>query len=138
MLSPAQLVISLAQSADPRVRFSLIPLFLRYPEFSAIVMEADRSLSGKEGRTALRFYYTAAVFLQRKHQDRIHRIMGKQPRLANLFSKELRFTPDKNPDRALARLAEQHHFLTGQFVNWLGTYEHAADVWLRQMELQKA
>ncbi len=138
LLAPANLIASLAQSANARVRFSLIPLFLRHPEFSADVEIADRSLSTQASQFVLRFYYTAAVFLQKKYRKRITQILGKQPRLPDLFSGKLGFSPDKKSDRALIQLAKQHQILSGQSVNWLGTYEHAADVWLRQMELQKA
>jgi hypothetical protein len=137
-LTPQQLITSLAQSTDPRVCFSLIPLFLRHPEYSANVLEAHKSLFSQESQITLKFYYTAAVFLQKKYRERIQRIMGKQKQLRDLFSKKLGIKPEKETDRALAQLAEKHLRITGQSVNWLGTYEHAADVWLRQMELQKA
>lgn len=138
MLTDTKLITSLAESSDPRVCFSLIPLFLRHPEYSAYILEANKSLSSQTSKITLQFYYTAAVFLQKKYLERIQSIMGEQKQLQDFFSEELGFTPDNEPDHALAQLAKQHHLSTGQFVNWLRTYEHAADVWLRQMELQKA
>jgi len=138
LLAPADLIASLAQSANARVRFSLIPLFLRHPEFSTEVENADRLLSSQTNQYVLRFYYTAAVFLQRKYQKQLLYILGKQPQLPDLFSSILSVPPETNPDEALAQLAKRHQVLSGQFVNWLGTYEHAAEVWLKQMELQKA
>lgn len=138
LLSDATLIASLAESSDPRLCFSLIPLFLRHPEYSAWVREANKLLTTRSSQITLQFYYTAAVFLQKKYFQRIQNIMGEQELLQDLFSKELGFTPDAEPNRALVQLAEQHHLSTGQYVNWLGTYTHAADVWLRQMELQKA
>lgn len=137
-ISDASLIASLAESSDPRVCFSLIPLFLRHPEYSEYVLEAKKLLSSQAGIIALKFYYTAAVFLQKKHIERIQNVIGEYKNLQDYFSQDLSFTPDKEPDRALIQLAEQHRLITGQFVNWLGTYEHAADIWLRQMELQKA
>lgn len=138
LFAPAKLISLLAQSTNARVRFSLIPLFLRHPEFSTEVEKADKSLSSQKNKHVLRFYYTAAVFLQRKYQERLIHILGKQPQLPDLFSSKLGFVPETNPDQTLERLAKRHQILSGQFVNWLGTYEHAADVWLKQMELQKA
>jgi hypothetical protein len=138
LLAPAVLMASLAQSANARVRFSLIPLLLRHPEFSTGVKIADGLLSTQAGQFTLRFYYTAAVFLQKKYRKRITQILGKQPALPDLFSGKLGFSPDKKTDQALIQLAKQHQILSGQAVNWLGTYEHAAEVWLKQMELQKA
>ncbi len=137
-LTPANLIASLAQSANARVRLSLIPLFLRHPEFSAEVEKADKFLLAKPSQMVLRFYYTAAVFLQRKYQQQLSRLLGKQPELTDLFSNALGVHNENNPGLALRQLAKQHQALSGQFVNWLGTYEHAADVWLKQMELQKA
>ena len=137
-LAPANLIAALAQSTDARVRFSLIPFFLRHPEFSTEVESADKSLSSQTNQYVLRFYYTAAVFLQRKYQERLIHILGKQPHLPDLFSSKLSVLPDANPGQSLAQLAKRHQILSGQFVNWLGTYEHAAEVWLKQMELQKA
>lgn len=138
LLPTAQLIASLAQSADSRVCFSLIPLFLRHPEYSAHVIEADRSIRVNSARIALRFYYTAAIFLQQKFHARINRISGKQDLLPDFFSKQLSVDPDTDPDGALSDLAKRHNAMTGRSVNWVGTYEHAADVWLRQMELQRA
>lgn len=138
VLAPANLIASLAQSTNARVRFSLIPFFLRHPEFSAEMENADKVLSSQTNQYVLRFYYTAAVFLQRKYQERLIHILGKQPQLPDLFSSKLGVVPKTNPDQALAQLAKRHQILSGQFVNWLGTYEHAAEVWLKQMELQKA
>jgi hypothetical protein len=138
LLPPATLISALAQSTNARVRFSLIPFFLRHPEFSIEVENADKSLSSQINQYVLRFYYTAAVFLQRKYQERLIHILGKQPQLPDLFSSKLGFLPEINPEQALAQLAKRHQILSGQFVNWLGTYEHAAEIWLKQMELQKA
>lgn len=138
LLPPVNLMAALAQSTNARVRFSLIPFFLRHPEFSTEVESADKSLSSQIHHYVLRFYYTAAVFLQRKYQERLTLILGKQTQLPDLFSSKLGFSPEINPEQALVQLAKRHQILSGQFVNWLGTYEHAAEVWLKQMELQKA
>ena len=139
LLTSANLIASLAQSANARVRFSLIPLFLRHPELSAEVKNADNLLSRQiRHRNVLRFYYTAAVFLQTKYQKQLSHILGEQPQLPDFFSNILGVPPEKDPNQALEQLAKRHQTLSGQFVNWLGTYEHAAEVWLKQMELQTA
>jgi hypothetical protein len=138
LLTPASLMASLAQSTNARVRFSLIPLLLRHPEFSAEVKNADGLLSKQTNQYVLRFYYTAAVFLQMKYQQQLSRLLGQQPQLPDLFSNMLGVPPEKDPDLALEQLAKRHQVLSRQFINWLGTYKHAAEVWLKQMELQKA
>jgi hypothetical protein len=136
-LDAAHLIASLAQSKEARLRLALIPLFLRHPEFSNEVITADERLS-PAGQLYLRFYYTAAVVLQKKYWNRLVKIFGGQIPLPDLFSSKLGVSLDAPPDQALLQLAERHRILSGQFVNWLGTYEHAAEVWLKQMELQKA
>jgi len=96
LLAPANLIASLAQSKNARVRFSLIPLFLRHPELSAEVQNADSLLSLQmRRRNALRFYYTAAVFLQRKYQRQLSLLLGEQPRLPDMFSNILGVPPRK-------------------------------------------
>jgi hypothetical protein len=138
LLAPANLIALLAQSANARIRFSLIPLFLRHPEFATEAKKADELLPQQTSQYVMRFYYTAAVFLQRKYQQQLSRLLGEQPKLPDLFSNTLGVRYENDPDLALKQLAKQHQVLSGQAVNWLGTYQHAADVWLKQMELQKA
>jgi hypothetical protein len=134
LLDPEHLIASLAQSADARVRLSLIPLFLRHPEFTANVQSADKMLSTQTGQTVLRFYYTATVLLQKKYQERLNKIFGKQTPLPDLFSNQLGIKLDKENDQALFQLAERHKILSGRFINWLGTYEHGAERFIIHME----
>jgi hypothetical protein len=139
LLTPAKFIASLAESTNARVRFALIPLFLRHPELSTEVQNADNLLSLQMKRqNVLRFYYTAAVFLQKKYQQQLLLLLGKQPQLPDMFSNILGVPPQEDPNQALDQLAKRHQALSGQFVNWRGTYEHAAEVWLKQMELQAA
>lgn len=137
LLAPATLIASLAQSENARVRLSLIPLFLRHPEFSGEAEKADQLLSPQTRQLTLRFFYTAAVLLQRKYWERIIEISGEHLPLPDLFSSALGIALDAAPDPALWQLAERHKILSGQSINWIGTYEHAAEVWLKQMELQR-
>jgi hypothetical protein len=133
-LTPANLIASLAQSANARVRLSLIPLFLRHPEFCVEVEKADNSLLAKPSQMVLRFYYTAAVFLQRKYWERLGKLFSGQMQLPDLFSKQIGVLLDGNPDEALTSLAKRHQVLSGQFINWRGTYEHAAERLIKHME----
>lgn len=134
MLTPASLIASLAQSENARVRLSLIPLFLRHPEFASEVKRVDKSLSLQIHQLVLRFYYTAAFLLQRKYWERLVNIFGNQPQLPELFSTKLGISLDEDPEKALLQLANRHQILTGQFINWLGTYEHAAERLVKHME----
>ena len=136
-LTPANFIALLAESENARVRLSLIPLFLRHPELSDEVEKADKLISTQAKQTTLRFFYTAALLLQKKYRERIHEIFGEQSSLPDLFSVQSGISLDAPPDQALAQLAQRHRILSGRFINWTGTYEHAAEVWLKQMELQR-
>ena len=122
---PARLIAALAQSEESRLRLSLIPLFLEHPEFAAQVKTAAKKLS-PSARLTLRCYYTAAVWLTRKYQP--------QKSLPELFSGELGLTPSADVDENLRELAERQKELSGRRINWLGTYQHAAQVWQKGLE----
>jgi hypothetical protein len=36
-----------------------------------------------------------------------------------------------DPEKNLEILAQRHQALRGTWVNWLGTYKHAAQVWIK-------
>lgn len=128
-LTPLHLIAALAESREARLQLSLIPLFLRHPEFAVHANTANQELASAS-QLILKCFYSAAVWLEQKH------LLRKE--LPDLFSKELGLSPVSDPDENLHALAKRQQELSGQFVNWLGTYEHAADVWLKQMELQQA
>ncbi|HQU37306.1 MAG TPA: hypothetical protein PLR65_12050 [Anaerolineales bacterium] len=134
LLDSATLIQSLADSRDARVRMALIPLFLRHPDFFGDAKKADEALSSQPSQLYLRFYYTAAVLLQRKYRERLIRIFGEHIQLPDLFSRRLDVSLDSNPNDALVRLAERHQVLSGQRINWLETYEHGAERLVKYME----
>ncbi len=133
LIDPAMLIQALAQSEDARVRMALIPLFLRHPEFSSEVLKADEKLSTSD-QLYLRFYYTAAVLLQKKYREQLFNVFGKQNRLPDLFSEKLGFSPGADPDETLIRLGKHHQVLSGERINWLETYEHGAKRLVKYME----
>lgn len=130
LLGPIELIVGLAESHDARVGISLIPLFLQYPEFAAHVRKAANAVS-KPAQILLQCYYTAAVWLEQK-------LFSRMSSLPDLFSKELDLTLAQNPDENLRALGKRQQELSGEKLNWQGSYEHAAEVWLKEMELQKA
>jgi hypothetical protein len=130
LLNPAQLMAALVKSRDTRVCLALIPLFLQFPEFAKYVQAVANNLL-PSARLLLQCYYTAAVWLEQKLLPRI-------PSLPDLFSKEFGITPVANPEENLRALGKRHQELSGERLNWQGTYEHAAEVWLKEMEFQKA
>jgi hypothetical protein len=119
---PARL---LAESGEARLRLSLIPLFLEHPEFAAHVCAVAAQLA-PSARLTLQCYYSAAVWLGQKYQQ------GNP--LPDYFSGDLAFHPTGDPEENLRLLAQRHAELSGESVNWLGTYLHAAQVWLKGLE----
>jgi hypothetical protein len=133
---PARLIAALAESNESRLRLSIIPLFLEHPEFAAHVRGAANQVH-PAGRLMLQCYYTAAVWLQRKYSSHIDQLIGKKEFLPDYFSSGLGLQNTDDPTINLQRLAERHRKLSGAQVNWLGTYEHAAEVWIKGLEIQK-
>jgi hypothetical protein len=134
LLTPANLITALAQSENARVRLSLIPLFLRHPEYSVEAKKADAALLGHSSQLVLRFYYTATVILQRKYWGRLNNLFSRQTRLPDLFSKKLGVLLSKDNDESLSNLSKRHQILSGHFINWFGTYKHAAERLIKHME----
>ncbi len=133
LLDPVHLIAALAQSEDARVRLSLIPLFLRHPEFAEEVVEADERLSPSD-QLYLRFYYTASALLQKKYWERLVKIFGEQTRLPDLFSEKLGILHEADSNQALVQLGKRHQVLSGERINWMGTYEHAAERLVKHVE----
>ncbi len=137
-LPPVRLLIALAESEEARLRLALIPLFLARPEMAAHAQKAAARLS-LPARHTLQCYYTAAVDLQRLHRPRITALLGEPRPLPDLFSGELSLPAPEigAPLAHLQALAQRHQFLTDTAVNWLGTYQHAAQTWLKGLALNQ-
>ncbi len=123
---PARLLAALASSDEARLRLSLIPLFLQHPEFAVNVWIAATRLA-PVARLRLQCYYSAAVWLRQKYQP-------ENLPLPDHFSAELGLHPATDPDENLRQLASCHAELSGMQINWLDTYQHAAQVWLKGLE----
>jgi hypothetical protein len=134
---PARLIAALAESKEARLRLSLIPLFLEHPEFAAHVRAVAKELNSPAQLT-LQCYYSAAVWLGQKHRSRLNDLIGEKTALPDHFSRELGVKHTNDPEKNLQRLAERHQTLSGSQVNWLGTYRHAVQVWIKGLELQNA
>ncbi len=126
---PARLIAELAQSDEARLRLSLIPLFLEHPEYASHVREVVKKLDPM-ARLTLQCYYSAAVWLTKKYRP-------KSIVLPDHFSRDLNLTPVDDPDETLRALAKRHKELSGSYVNWFATYQHAEQVWRKGLEFQK-
>ena len=122
---PSRLIAALAQSDEARLRLSLIPLFLEHPEYASRIRTVVKRLD-PSARLTLQSYYSAAVWLAKKYQLNIS--------LPDHFAKDLNLTPVDDPDKNLRALARRHAELSGSYVNWLATYQHAEQVWRKGFE----
>jgi hypothetical protein len=125
---PSHLIAALAQSDEARLRLSLIPLFLEHPEYASRVRAVAKKLDASAQLT-LECYYSAAVWLVKKYQLNIS--------LPDHFSKDLNLIPIDDPDENLRTLAKRHAELSGSYVKWLATYQHAEQVWRKGFERRK-
>lgn len=125
---PVHLLAALASSDEARLRLSLIPLFLQHPEFAEKVQAASENLA-PPARLTLQCYYSAAIWLRQKY------LPGSRP-LPDYFSASLGFIPTADPDENLKQLAIRQAELSGAQINWLGTYEHAVQIWIKGLEYQ--
>jgi hypothetical protein len=134
---PARLIAGLAKSNEARLRLALIPLFLVHPEFAAHVRDVAKGID-EPAQTTLQCYYSAAVFLQQIHHSGLNAMIGPTDSLPDHFSHELALPLTGEPEDRLVALAKRQQQLSGEAINWLGTYQHAMQVWLRARELQNA
>jgi len=86
---PARLIAALTESREARLQLSLIPLFLRHPEFAVHVNAVAKKIN-PEYQLILKCFYSAAVWLEQKHLSR--------KELPDLFSKELGLSLNPNPE----------------------------------------
>jgi hypothetical protein len=135
-LSPKIFLQLLAQSPEARIRLSIIPLLLKHPNFTKEAEIVDKEILDLDSKLVFRFFYTASMLLQQIHIETLSRFLGNQMKIPNLFSNKLGINLPNNPHLAIINLSEHHKTLSGQKINWLGTYQHATDVWLKQLELQ--
>lgn len=136
MPQPAVMLASLAACEEARLRLALIPLLLRHPEFALHARAALRQMTPAV-QTGFKCYYTAAVLLQQKYQERLNALIGDTEPLPDLFSAELGMLCCSIPDDDLRALADRQKALTGRAINWQGTYEHGAQRLLRTLEGRK-
>jgi hypothetical protein len=132
-LAPEALISGLTASSEARLRAALIPLFLWRTEYATAALAVANWISGKP-RVTLLCYYSAAIALQRRHATRLRELGRPDVSLPDLFAMALDLPPLDDPEPRLAAVAERHAQLSGEAINWLGTYEHAAATFLRFAE----
>lgn len=124
------LLLNLATSPEARLRAALVPLFLWRPEYaSAAVAVVDRL--SDPGRATLICTYSAAVTYQQYFAGQLELLADSVSTLPDLFAARLNLPPPEDFDARLVAIAGQHAFLSGEAINWRGTYQHAIANFMR-------
>lgn len=129
----SSLLARLAASPEARLRLALIPLLLRHPQFAAQASSTLKELPAAAA-SVFKCYFVAAALLQRKYWGRLQALGMPSMLLPALFFAELAIPDVCHPDDGLKLLADRQAALSGRQINWLGTYEHAADRYLTHLE----
>ncbi|MBK9053881.1 MAG: hypothetical protein IPL78_24115 [Chloroflexi bacterium] len=135
-ISPSHLIAQLAQHPSPRLRDSLIALFLRHPEYAAYVPELVERLP-VAAADSLRHLYTAAVYMQRFWHITLNIYLGSFTLLPDYFGQlhyHLPSPSERFGEIGLRQLAYQMEQTTGY--EWLTVYESAISLLLLQLELE--
>lgn len=134
---PVALLASLAEQDEARLRLGIIPLLLRHPDLAPVVPDAVKRLSPRR-RDVLKLYYTAALLLQQKYAARLEQFLGLSSTLIDWYSGELGVPVQGDPDTRLRILARKQRERSGLALNWLGTYEHAAECFVRHLDVSRS
>lgn len=133
---PEQLLADLMRQPSARVRQAVIALLLSHPDYADSVPAALKNLTPDQQLT-LKIFYTATVWLQQEHMQRLMPFVGPRWRpLPDIFSTEFGLHNAASPTERLARLGRVHRQKTKMAVNWAGTYENVADKLVRSWEAQ--
>jgi len=114
---------------------ALIPLLLRHPELSDTAPKVVTNLPNSE-QTVFKLYYTATVILQTAFMEDLERLLGNTARLKDWYSNELGVEGTLVEER-LNCLAACHARFSGLDLNWVGTYRHSAERFLRSLHLRQ-
>lgn len=134
---PEKLLADLVRQPSARVRAAVIAVLLAHPEFAAHITTALQTLSPVQ-RITLRFYYLAAVLLQRVFADQLQPRLGARWQwIPEQFADEFNLSSDNPPREKLSQLGREHQRLTHSVANWDGTCENVARRLLRQWALEQ-
>lgn len=133
--SAEKLIRELAKHPEPRVRESLIPLFLRHPALHRFVPVIVLDLDAESAQT-LRHLYTAAVYQQHLWRGAISIYLGEFEILPDYYGESMFQLPSPQyhfGEAGLRQLAT--HFQRETGMDWLTTYEAAVTNFLAQQSL---
>ena len=133
-LNTLDLLKRLAESDDPRLRHSLIGLFILHPDWADLAKHLAASLQGAT-RIELLAHYMAAVYLQRLWRTRLGFYVEVQL-LPDLFSDQLGLpSPEiRSGKTGLHALAKWHADQLGTIYNYLSAYKKTMDLLFEQLK----
>jgi len=134
-LRPVDLLAGLVASGEARLQTATIPLLLWRPDYASAAQAAAVRLP-EQPRRMLQCFHTAAMLLSRRLRDRLEALRRPSAELPDLFSIELGLADVGTPEQRLADLAARQAELSGEALNWLGTYEHMATEQLRLAQIE--
>ncbi len=132
----ADLLAGQFQQDEARLRLSLIPLLLCHPEFALAVPQAVRKPDPRR-RIYFKLYYTAAVLLQQEHAERLRSSVGLSAPIIEWYSRELGVHAPRNLGERLRVLETKHRKSSGIALNWIATYEHALERYIKHFEAKR-
>lgn len=132
-LTDVELIAGLVQQSDARLRMALIALFLYRPDLETAVPLTFPILTPYD-QLLLKIYYTAAMLLQRIHENQLNQLIPSWHQLPNHFPKSLELDKTDSPTEQLHQLGHQHRKISGVAANWVGTYQFAAERLITRLE----
>lgn len=136
-LSPQVLIPALVQQPNARLRHALISLLLARPDLWRAV-ELARGAMPRPAQLRLMVFYSAAMLLQEIHRAELQAQQGSRwQMLPDLYAEALGLQRHDSASKRLKGLARIHGELSGQAVNWDGSYRQAAAHLLHQWELSR-
>jgi hypothetical protein len=126
----------MVRQPNARLRVAVIAVLLARPDYAAGAQAAVSSLP-PDAAVTLMLFYTAAVRLQRELGAQLRPRLGAAwQELPDIFAVGLGLGAQSSPGTSLTELATRHAELTGQHLNWEGTYRDTAGRLLRQWTLE--
>lgn len=126
-LPPEDLLERLIGSGSGRVRLGVVAFFLRHPELAGKVHPVLSKLGDQEA-LLLKYYYTAAVYLQRYWETALW--TKDSPALPDYFSQELGLPPPSllHGKIGLWALEEALQGFAGQPFNYFSSFNSVAQI----------
>jgi len=135
-MTPVALLVGLALDPDARVQSVIIVLLLVRPDYASHAPQAA-SLLPPAPRLLFMSYCAAATLLQKKYASQLNDLLGEQIPLPDLFFDELYLSTISELTVSLCELSDQQRKLSGEKLNWLGTYEQAAQRLITRLERER-